>query len=146
MVKINKEFLVDGPVKTNCLIELYNSADKADIGAHSIFTGQVRADVIDNLKVTAIEYSAYPEMVNLEMMNIINSVINKYNDLKEIFISHSTGLVKVGEISLLVFVASGHRKQAFRATEELVELIKAKVPVWKKEILENLEHRWPSNS
>ncbi|MFN8256430.1 MAG: molybdenum cofactor biosynthesis protein MoaE [Bacteroidales bacterium] len=145
MVKFNSEFLVEGPIKPAQIIEVYNNSKTENIGAHSVFNGQVRADIIDNQKVVAIEYTAYPHMVNNEMSDIIKSISHKFDDLKQIHILHSTGLLKVGEISLFVFVSSGHRKQAFRALEEIVELIKVRIPIWKKEIFENQIHRWPSN-
>jgi molybdopterin synthase catalytic subunit len=57
-------------------------------------------------------------------------------------IYHSIGTVNAGEISLFVFVSCKHRKESFDALREIVELIKAKVPVWKKEIYEDESHVW----
>ena len=145
MLNYNTEFLVNGPILPSTLFDLYNQSNNDSAGANSVFTGQVRADSIHDQKVVAIEYSAYPEMVNTEILSIIQNAIQKYDDLKQIHILHSVGLVKTGEISILVFVASGHRMQCFEAIQYLVNEIKAKVPIWKKEIFENNMHRWPSN-
>jgi molybdopterin synthase catalytic subunit len=145
MIKINKDFLLDGPIKPSIVAEIIQSASEQEVGAHSIFIGQVRADNIENKNVTGIEYTAYKEMLEPEMQKIIYIVVKKYDDLKQIHILHSTGLVKTGEISLMVFVACGHRKQSFKAVEEIVELIKEKIPVWKKEIFEDKTHQWPHN-
>lgn len=145
MVKINKDFLVDGPIKPSTVAKIIQSTAEREIGAHSIFIGQVRADNIENRNVTGIEYSAYREMLVPEMEKIIQIVVEKYNDLKQIHIIHSIGMVKTGEISLLVFVACGHRKQSFKAVEDIVELIKEKIPVWKKEVFDDDTHQWPEN-
>jgi len=141
----NKDFLIEMPISSALIGEIVKNASNEDIGAHSIFIGQVRKDTINGKTVTGIEYTAYPNMLNPEMQNIIDTVSAKYQDIKKIHILHSTGLVKTGEISLLVFVACGHRKDSFRAMEEIVELIKEKIPVWKKEIFDDNSHQWPSN-
>lgn len=61
-------------------------------------------------------------------------------------IYHSLGKVKVGEICLFVFTSSKHRKAAMQACDELVERIKAELPVWGKEILDTEGHVWKVNT
>lgn len=145
MLTVNKDFLQDKPITAEQVSETVQSACKPNVGAHSIFLGQVREDTIDGKKVTEIEYSAYDDMVAKEMGKVINIVVDKYADIKRIYIKHAKGVVKVGEISMLVFVACGHRVQAFRAVAEIVNLIKERVPIWKKEFLEDNSHTWPEN-
>jgi len=108
-----------------------------DCGAHSLFVGQVKRDQTDGKYVSAIEYSAYEEMVIGEADKIYKSVLSEFSDVKAIDIIHSKGLVKAGEISLLVMVSAGHWDHASRACAKTVELIKEKLPVWKKEIFED---------
>ena len=84
-------------------------------------------------------------MVEKAASEIRRELFNKFDDLVSLEIWHSTGLISVGEISLLVIVSSGHRKQAFRALEECVELIKKKLPVWKKEIYSDGSHSWTNS-
>jgi len=141
----NSNFLFDGPITANEISEVIKSSNNSDIGAHSIFIGQVREDSINGQSVTGIEYSAYNVMVETEMENIISTVSAKYQDIKKIHILHSLGLVCAGEISLFVFVGCGHRKESFRAVEDIVELIKYRIPIWKKEILKDNSHQWPNN-
>jgi len=117
---------------------------KTQIGAHDIFLGQVRADEIDGKTVSAIEYSAYEEMANQEFHNIRESAFDKYN-LTCMHIYHSKGIVKAGEICLFVFTSSAHRKDAIEACNFLVEEIKAKVPVFGKEVFEDGTHVWKEN-
>ena len=107
-----------------------------------MFLGQVRADEVEGKKVKAIEYSAFIEMVNVEVEKIKKEIISEFDDIKSIDIIHSTGVVSAGGISLLVLVSAGHRHQAMEACNKAVELIKERLPVWKKEIFEDDSHRW----
>jgi len=107
-----------------------------------LFLGQVRADEIQGKKVKSIEYSAYSELVNAEAEKIKKTIYAEFSDVKSVKIVHSTGLVNAGEISLLVFVSAGHRQQAMQACSKTVELIKEKLPVWKKEIFDDDSHKW----
>jgi molybdopterin synthase catalytic subunit len=134
-----------GAIPNSMVSEIISSSVNSDVGAHSIFLGQVRPDLVDNKIVKVIEYSAYTPMAVEVMKNIVDLIKLKYDDLKIIKIIHSVGKVKSGEISLLVFIGCGHRKQAFNAIQETVELIKEKLPVWKKEIFEDGSHNWPRN-
>lgn len=118
---------------------------KTTIGAHDIFLGQVRADVIDNKTVTGIEYTAYEEMANSKFDEIREATFQKF-DLTCMHIYHSLGLVKAGEICLFVFVSAARRKEAMLAISFLVEQIKAESPIFGKEIFDNNEHQWKVNS
>ena len=118
---------------------------KTSIGAHNIFLGQVRADVINGKTVTAIEYTAYEDMANAKFHDIREVAFEKF-DLTCMHIYHSLGLVKAGEICLFVFVSAPHRKVVFEALEYIVECIKADVPVFGKEIFEDNTHQWKVNS
>ena len=117
---------------------------KTAIGGHSIFLGQVRADMIDGKEVASIEYTAYEEMA-LDMMHIIRENIFAKYELTCMHVYHSLGNVKVGEISLFVFASSPHRKAAIEACEEAVERMKAELPVWGKEIFEDKTYTWKQN-
>jgi len=118
---------------------------KTTIGAHSIFLGQVRADEIDGKTVSAIEYTAHQEMANVKFHEIREATFEKFN-LSCMHIYHSLGQVKTGEVCLFVFVSSPRRKEVFKALEFVVEEIKAKVPVFGKEIFEDNTHQWKVNS
>ncbi len=109
---------------------------KTNIGGHSIFLGQVRADEIDIKNVAAIEYTAYEAMALQQMDEIRQSIFEKYQ-LVCMHVYHSLGKVTAGEISLFVFTSSKHRKMAIDACEEIVERIKKELPVWGKEIFED---------
>jgi len=137
------DYLTKGPI-TQKIISCFlgKMRNKTDSGGHSFFLGQVRADEIDGKKVRAIEYSAYEGMVLVEADKIKAIILSEFEDAKSIDFIHSTGIVKAGEFSLLVIVSAGHRYQAINACSKTVELIKEKLPVWKKEIFDDNSHEW----
>ena len=118
---------------------------KTTIGAHNIFLGQVRADVIDEKTVSAIEYTAYEDMANEKFHDIREAAFEKF-ELTCMHIYHSLGTVKSGEICLFVFVSSPGRKVVFKALEYIVEEIKAQAPVFGKEIFEDETYQWKKNT
>lgn len=137
-----KSYFIKGKIEPDFIAgQIAGHSKKHDIGAHSIFLGQVRADEINTKKVTGIEYSAYEEMANKEISKIRESAFEKW-PLTCLHIYHSTGLVRTGEISLFIFASSGHRKECIEAMQQIVEDMKHKVPIWKKEIMEDASSSW----
>ena len=132
---INASFIADS---------IQKHQTKTDIGGHSIFLGQVRADNIDGKKVTAIEYTAYEEMA-LESMHLIREDVFARYQLTCMHVYHSLGKVPAGEICLFVFTSSPHRKAAIDACNELVERIKAELPVWGRELFADETYQWKQN-
>lgn len=118
---------------------------KKNIGAHSIFLGQIREDIIDNRVVKAIEYTAYEEMAMEKMHDIREDIFSRY-ELTCMHVYHSLGTVNAGEICLFVFTSSKHRKMAMDACDELVERIKSELQVWGKEIFNDETHQWKVNN
>lgn len=117
---------------------------KTTIGAHQIFLGQVRNDEINGKEVVAIDYSANQALANKTFHELREATFEKF-DLTCMHIYHSIGRVNKGEICLFVFVSSKHRKEVMRAIEYLVEEIKAKVPVFGKELFADETHIWKEN-
>jgi molybdopterin synthase catalytic subunit len=115
------------------------------IGGHSIFLGQVRADEKEGQTVTAIHYSAYTDMALQTAHRIREDVFAEY-DLTCMHIYHSLGRVNVGEICLFVFTSSKHRKAAIQACDTLVERIKNELPVWGEEIMISGTSQWKVNT
>ncbi|MFH4968882.1 molybdenum cofactor biosynthesis protein MoaE [Gaetbulibacter sp. M240] len=141
-----KNVFKQGPISSAFIGEsIYKHQTKTSIGAHNIFLGQVRADEIDGKRVKAIEYTAYEDMANTKFHDIREATFEKF-DLTCMHIYHSLGIVNAGEICLFVFVSSPHRKTVFEALNFVVEAIKADVPVFGKEIFEDLSHQWKVNS
>ena len=136
---------INGPITPEFIANsISKHSTKTDIGAHDIFLGQVRSDVIENKTVAAINYEAYQEMADELLHEIRETAFAKYN-LVCMHIYHSLGVVKAGEICLFVFVSSKHRKVAFNACQDIVEQIKAMTPIWGKEIFEDDSFVWKEN-
>ena len=141
-----KDIFVSGAISAMFISEqIQKHSSKTNIGAHSIFLGQVRADMIDDKIVAAIEYTAYKEMALEKMHEIREAIFEKY-ELTCMHVYHSLGAVKAGEISLFVFTSSQHRRAAIDACNEMVERIKNELPVWGKEIFEDATYKWKVNS
>jgi len=140
-----KNIFTNGAIPAQFIAEsIQKHQSNTTIGAHSIFLGQVRADQIGDENVTGINYSAYEAMA-LEMMYQIREDIFAKYPLTCLHVHHSLGLVPAGEVCLFVFTSSAHRKAAMEACDELVERIKAELPIWGKEILTNASHQWKEN-
>lgn len=142
---MSKKVWIDGPIRPEKIASsIAHHQVKTNIGAHDIFLGQVRADEIDGKVVTGIEYSAYDEMADPIFDEIRESTFEKF-DLTCMHIYHSKGFVKAGEICLFVFTSSKHRKMAMDACRYAVEEIKAKAPIFGKEIFEGDSYQWKVN-
>lgn len=140
---MQNKYLVNGPISQSTTTMLLDRmGENTDTGGHTFFLGQVRSDRINGKIVKAIEYSAYEGMVEAEADKIKKAVLEEFDDVKSVDIYHSVGLVKAGEISLLVTVSAGHRRQAIDACSKAVELIKERLPVWKKEVYEDDSYTW----
>ena len=140
-----KKVFMQGPIPPEKIANsIGNHQSKTNIGAHSIFLGQVRADEIEGKRVAGIDYSAYEEMAEKAFYEIRESAFEKY-DMTCCHIYHSLGMVKTGELCLFVFTSSAHRKIAIESCEYLVEEIKAKVPIFGKEVFEDETHSWKVN-
>ena len=141
-----KNVFVSGPISPQFIGEsIAKHQSKTTIGAHDIFLGQVRADVIDGKTVADIEYTAYEEMANKKFHEIREAAFEKFN-LNCMHIYHSLGTVKAGELCLFVFVSSPHRKEVFDALQHIVEEIKVRVPIFGKELFEDESYQWKVNS
>ena len=140
-----KNIFMQGSIPASFIAEsIQKHSTQTGIGGHSIFLGQVRSDVIENKKVSAIEYTAFEEMA-LEKMHAIREAIFEKYSITCMHVHHSLGTVATGEICLFVFTSAAHRKAAIEACEETVERIKAELPVWGKEIFEDESYQWKVN-
>lgn len=145
MSKTIKNIFIEGAIHPTFISDsIAKHSSKKDIGAHSIFLGQIRQDVIDGATVQAIEYTAYETMALDKMHEIREAVFSKY-DLTCMHVYHSLGVVNAGEICLFVFTSSKHRTVAMEGCNEIVERIKAELPIWGKEIFNDESRQWKVN-
>ncbi len=101
------------------------------------FLGTTRNDS-DGRRVLYLEYEAYEGMAE-KMLGLISEEISHRWVITDISIAHRFGRLEIGEISLVVAVASPHRQEAFQACLYTVDRIKQNVPIWKKEVFEDGE-------
>jgi molybdopterin synthase catalytic subunit len=111
-------------------------------GANIYFTGTVR-NLNDNKEVTGITYDSHDEMVIKSFEEIYNETEQKLNiQDKAVFIEHVKGYVKLGEMSIIIAVACKHRDQAYVLSRYIIEEIKKRTPIWKKEHYINQDSQW----
>jgi molybdopterin synthase catalytic subunit len=106
-------------------------------GAVVTFTGIVRG-TNQGRQVRYLEYEAYPEMAESVLRQIGEEVKARWT-VEEVAIVHRTGRLEIGEASVVIAIASGHRQGAFEAGRYAIDRIKQMVPVWKKEYFEGGE-------
>ena len=121
--------LTHGPVNlTAVVVEVVDE----QAGAIATFLGTVRARSRDR-DVIALEYEAYEEMAEDVMAGIADELLARY-DLCKVAMSHRLGRVEVGETSVAIAVSAPHRQDALAACADAIEALKARVPLWKKEL------------
>ncbi len=101
----------------------------AERGGTCVFLGTVRCD--DD--VTAIEYSAYDEMGLAEITRMLAEALERWPDAR-VTLRHRLGLIPAGEASIAIVAAASHRDAAFAACRYVIEAVKKRLPIWKKEL------------
>ena len=125
---------------------LISNAEKfikdSKFGASIYFLGNVR-NINDNKKVTGITYDSHNEMVIKSFEEIYKEANQKLNiQDKAVFIEHAKGFLKLGEISIVIAISCKHRDQAYVLSRFIIEEIKKRSPIWKKEHYENKDSAW----
>jgi|TARA_B110000263_G_scaffold160470_1_gene139506 molybdopterin synthase catalytic subunit len=119
-----------------------NFIASSKFGASIFFTGTVR-DVNENKKVTGMTYDSHDELVIKSFEQIYKEADKKLNIKdKAVYIEHIKGYVPLGEISIIIAVACKHRDQVYALSRYIIEEIKKKSPIWKKEHYENEDSEW----
>lgn len=115
--------------------EIVRKAKKDDVGAIVTFIGTVRNDNIQMMEIEAYRDAALPEL-----KKISEEAAQKF-DLRSVDIIHRIGSLSIGDNIALIVCAAGHRKEAFEGCRYIIDELKARVPIWKKEIGAG-EERW----
>ena len=111
-------------------------------GASIYFLGTVR-NTNDNKAVTGITYDSHDKMVIKSFEEIYNEADQKLDiQDKAVFIEHAKGYLELGEISIIIAVACKHRDQAYVLSRFIIEEIKKRSPIWKKEHYKNEDSAW----
>lgn len=112
-------------------------------GAVSMFMGTVR-NATQGEEVFQLEYEAYNAMAISEMKKIAHEAREEFKLLKTLIV-HAVGVKKVGDLVVVIGASAPHRKQAMEATRFMIDTLKERVPIWKKEFFEN-EQVWVSEN
>ena len=124
------------------ITEAENFISSSNFGASIIFTGTVRNQNNDQ-NVIGITYDSHDELVIKSFEEIYNEIDQKLNIKdKSVFIEHAKGYLSLGEISIIIAVASKHRDEAYVLSRYIIEEIKKRSPIWKKEHYTNNESAW----
>ena len=111
--------------------ELTEAIRSNQAGAVVLFLGTVR-EITQGKQTVALDYDAYPEMAEAKMAELEQEAREKW-PVENVGIAHRLGHLDLGEISVAVAVSSPHRQQAFEAGKYIIDELKVRVPVWKKE-------------
>ena len=126
--------LVDGPLDLGSVVA---EVENERAGAVATFQGTVRRQSRGRT-VIALEYEAYAGMAEKVMAEIADGVTRRY-ELCEVAIAHRTGRCDIGEVSVAIAVSAPHRQDALSACREVIDELKERVPLWKKELYEGGE-------
>lgn len=119
-----------------------NFITSSKFGASIFFTGTVR-DINESKKVSAITYDSHDELVLKSFKKIYKEAGKKLKIKdKAVFIEHVKGHVQLGQTSIIIAVACKHRDQAYKLSRFIIEEIKKRSPIWKKEHYKNKDSEW----
>lgn len=129
--------LVTEPIDITAL--LLRVSDKG-VGAVTLFLGTVR-NVHNGRAVTGIDYEAYSAMAESELQAIANDVVGANTDLR-LAVEHRIGTLVLGDVSVAIAAGHAHRAQALDASRTVIEAIKKRVPIWKREHYAEGDWNW----
>jgi molybdopterin synthase catalytic subunit len=125
----------EAPIEPSALI---TQVGRPDSGAIVVFLGTVRDHSDGKEGVTHLDYEVYPEMVEPKILEIVQEAAVNW-PIFDAVVHHRSGEVMLGEASVAVVVSSAHRGDAFAAAEFIIDQLKERAPIWKKE-------HWPGGS
>jgi len=116
----------------------------AEAGAISVFVGTTR-NTFKGKKVLRLEYEAYEPMALKQMRELCNEMRQRWPNVVKCAILHRTGVVAVGEASVVIAVSSPHRREALESVAWCIDELKSRVAIWKKELYED-GSSWKENA
>ena len=134
--------IIDSKDNKLSILEAESFISSSKFGASIFFTGTVR-NQNNNQSVIGITYDSHDELVKKSFEEIYNEADQKLNiHDKAVFIEHAKGYLNIGEISIIIAVACKHREDAYVLSRYIIEEIKKRSPIWKKEHYNNNESKW----
>jgi len=129
--------IVTAPIDVTRLIAV---AQAAGVGALSVFLGTVR-DLNDGRPVTGMDYESYEAMAASELAAVARDVCDVTPGLR-VAIEHRIGTLAIGEVSVAIVAAHAHRGPALDGARAIIESLKQRVPIWKREHYLDGERAW----
>ena len=134
--------IIDTKEKKLSILEAENFISSSEFGASIFFSGTVR-NQNDNKSVLGITYDSHDALVIKSFEEIYNESDQKLNIKdKVVFIEHAKGYLNLGEVSIIIAVACKHRDEAYILSRYIIEEIKKRSPIWKKEHYQNNDSTW----
>ncbi|MDA9629460.1 molybdenum cofactor biosynthesis protein MoaE [Candidatus Pelagibacter sp.] len=134
--------VIDIKEKKLSILEAENFISSSEFGASIFFSGTVR-NKNDNKSVLGITYDSHDALVIKSFEEIYNEADQKLNIKdKAVFIEHAKGYLNLGEVSIIIAVACKHRDEAYVLSRYIIEEIKKRSPIWKKEHYQNNDSTW----
>ena len=134
--------VIDIKEKKLSILDAENFISSSQFGASIFFSGTVR-NQNDNKSVVGITYDSHDALVIKSFEEIYNEADQKLNiKNKAVFIEHAKGYLNLGEISIIIAVACMHRDEAYVLSRYIIEEIKKRSPIWKKEHYTNNKSDW----
>lgn len=119
------------------IISCIESVKNPQCGGMDIFIGTIRNKTKEK-KVVRLEYEAYERMALKEMKKIAEHALQQWQ-VENILMHHRVGVLKTGDIAVIIAVSAPHREAAFDACRYAIDTLKKTVPIWKKEVFEDGE-------
>jgi molybdopterin synthase catalytic subunit len=129
--------IVTAPIDVGALIA---TAQAPGVGALSVFIGTVR-DLNDGRPVSGMDYEAYESMAESELAAVAREVCDRTPGLR-VAIEHRIGTLAVGEASVVIVAAHAHRAEACDGARAIIESLKRRVPIWKREHYVDGDRAW----
>ena len=129
--------LTDGPIDIGTLVA---QVAHPGVGAVATFLGTVR-DLNDGRAVTGIDYESYGPMAREEMERIAREAVTAWPGLR-VSVVHRIGMLQVGEVSVAIACAHARRAPAADAMRQVIEELKVRVPIWKREHYTDGDRQW----
>ena len=106
-------------------------------GAQCLFIGRTRPQLhVEHGSLLALEYDCYQDMAEQELRILAEEAIQRFS-IQVVNLTHSIGQVTINEASVVIAVGSNHREEAFLACKWMIDLLKQRIPLWKKEVWAN---------
>lgn len=130
------EYLTRVPIEPQALLEQVGATEH---GAVTSFVGVVRNHQ-DGRAVARLEYASYEAMAEAECRRIVTETERRWP--VRVALRHRIGALEIGDVAVAIAVGSGHRAAAFEACRYVIETVKQRVPIWKKEFYADGTVEW----